>query len=607
MSGGGALLYGPFQIRDSRFESNHSSMGGHLNCSASSSALRLIESCEFIDGTVTRGASFAPLDEAAGGAIQASITYGNVLVVTDCQFVNCNSTDVGGAISCRQPVEYFRERCLAGTYVCGRGTLQMTGCSFDGCVAPRGGAIAWSYDDGLDIDQCTFDGCISFTGGAIHADSGQHRIQNSNFTACGTLGAPGGALRFEACEADLFGSHFTECAAGNSSGGAISAQDSMVSTNSCLFTGNAAQSGSAICAHRSNFFDQGSVFEANASAYAVALECEDQIRGSELIGSEFRNHGMEADEAMYGAVRMSFNGPAEGPQPKGRFVGCTFASNRSTTGGAAIESAGMWIEVKTSEFTDNGALNSDGRDGVGGAINIRDARADIWTAQFNGNFAEGSGGAIAASNAQISVWECDFSENAAQWYGGSIESYEGTILSVTDSRFVSSTDEDGPMGEWDALFGGAIDIAPGAGRAYLGAVQIEGHAVMQQGGGLWSGGSQTTIEDCLFRGNQGGFGGGAYLDADCTVEGSRFCGNTFDQVNGHEDWVDGGGNVIAETCCPADLDGDGQIGAGDLTILLASFGNRGADALLVDLNGDQRIDGADLSILLAEWGTPCGE
>jgi hypothetical protein len=52
--------------------------------------------------------------------------------------------------------------------------------------------------------------------------------------------------------------------------------------------------------------------------------------------------------------------------------------------------------------------------------------------------------------------------------------------------------------------------------------------------------------------------------------------------------------------CPADLDGDGNIGAADLSLLLASWGAGGA----ADLNDDGIVGAADLSLLLAAWG-PC--
>jgi hypothetical protein len=53
--------------------------------------------------------------------------------------------------------------------------------------------------------------------------------------------------------------------------------------------------------------------------------------------------------------------------------------------------------------------------------------------------------------------------------------------------------------------------------------------------------------------------------------------------------------------CPSDLDGDGQVGLGDLGILLASFGiNSGGD-----VDGDNDTDLGDLGVLLAVFGDPC--
>jgi hypothetical protein len=51
---------------------------------------------------------------------------------------------------------------------------------------------------------------------------------------------------------------------------------------------------------------------------------------------------------------------------------------------------------------------------------------------------------------------------------------------------------------------------------------------------------------------------------------------------------------------PADLDGDGQVDAADLGLLLGAWGPCAApcDA---DLDGDGTIDGADLGLLLAAW------
>jgi len=56
----------------------------------------------------------------------------------------------------------------------------------------------------------------------------------------------------------------------------------------------------------------------------------------------------------------------------------------------------------------------------------------------------------------------------------------------------------------------------------------------------------------------------------------------------------GGGNP-----CPADLDGDGDIGGADLGVLLAGWGGSSPD-----LDGDGSVGGSDLGAMLAAWG-PC--
>ncbi len=58
--------------------------------------------------------------------------------------------------------------------------------------------------------------------------------------------------------------------------------------------------------------------------------------------------------------------------------------------------------------------------------------------------------------------------------------------------------------------------------------------------------------------------------------------------------------------CPADLDGDGQIGLSDLSILLNNFGTTGASPADGDLDADGDVDLTDLSALLGLFGTPCG-
>ena len=56
----------------------------------------------------------------------------------------------------------------------------------------------------------------------------------------------------------------------------------------------------------------------------------------------------------------------------------------------------------------------------------------------------------------------------------------------------------------------------------------------------------------------------------------------------------------AGACCPADLDGDGTVGASDLSAMLSAWGATGANP--ADLDGDGSVGAADLAALLATWG-----
>jgi hypothetical protein len=107
-------------------------------------------------------------------------------------------------------------------------------------------------------------------------------------------------------------------------------------------------------------------------------------------------------------------------------------------------------------------------------------------------------------------------------------------------------------------------------------------------------GGDCTAEECAGTGDPTG---------SCCV--GTTCSETTEADCGGE-WVNGG-TCDADTCavdCPTDLNGDGEIGGADLTILLASFGSSctGCDA---DLNGDGEVGGADLTILLANFGSSC--
>ena len=62
--------------------------------------------------------------------------------------------------------------------------------------------------------------------------------------------------------------------------------------------------------------------------------------------------------------------------------------------------------------------------------------------------------------------------------------------------------------------------------------------------------------------------------------------------------------VLDEVPCPADLDGNGSIGAPDLLLILAEFGCL-EDCGIADIDGNDQVDVGDALLFLADYGSPC--
>ena len=60
------------------------------------------------------------------------------------------------------------------------------------------------------------------------------------------------------------------------------------------------------------------------------------------------------------------------------------------------------------------------------------------------------------------------------------------------------------------------------------------------------------------------------------------------------------------SCCPADLDCNGEINGADLGLLLNDWGVCASDPCLGDINDDGVVNGFDLGTLLSSWGNCTG-
>lgn len=96
-----------------------------------------------------------------------------------------------------------------------------------------------------------------------------------------------------------------------------------------------------------------------------------------------------------------------------------------------------------------------------------------------------------------------------------------------------------------------------------------------------------------------GSGGGAGIDLGALgLDAVRFVRIDGPAVSGYSAEIDAV-TVVLPASTPADLDGDGTVGASDLAALLGSWGTAGPFA---DLDGDGIVGASDLAALLAAWG-----
>ncbi len=61
-------------------------------------------------------------------------------------------------------------------------------------------------------------------------------------------------------------------------------------------------------------------------------------------------------------------------------------------------------------------------------------------------------------------------------------------------------------------------------------------------------------------------------------------------------------DIIIVVACDGDIDGDGIVGAADLTHILTNWGGNGQGFFDADINDDQIVDGLDLGIVMGSWG-----
>jgi hypothetical protein len=255
------------------------------------------------------------------------------------------------------------------------------------------------------------------------------------------------------------------------------------------------------------------------------------------------------------------------------------------------------IIVYGKDITIRGAVDSSGgpttvlsgqgaRAVIGGLVLTAQARFEnLVITNGRGDY----GGGVSLSGASPVFQNCRFVNNVATWQGGAM-----LLTNVSRPTMIDCT-----------ISGNSVSNAQGQPQGAAGAVSIGNGAL--------------TLVGCTVTGNSANYAGGAFLltsSGTLVLDSTRVCGNTA--PNGPQIQLNGGGGTVNEdaaSCisnncddcpaapaCPADLTGDGMVGAPDIATLLGLWGPC-TKSCSADLDGDGMVGATDLAVILSAWGS----
>lgn len=220
-------------------------------------------------------------------------------------------------------------------------------------------------------------------------------------------------------------------------------------------------------------------------------------------------------------------------------------------------------------------------------------------------------GAVLLPSATLRVGNVVITHGAAD-YGGGIFLRDGAT--VFENCLIT--------GNHANIQGGGLFMNGGGTVTFVGC-EISGNTAahpsfqtLGQGGAGWIAEGVATLVDSKVRGNSAQHTGGAIglgNSGEVVLDRSDICGNAWGQDSGQNagQTVGAGTVTIVDGCisddcadcpsCPADLTGDGIVGAPDLATMLIAWGACGK-ACASDLDRDGVVGASDLSILLSSWG-----
>ncbi len=392
---------------------------------------------------------------------------------------------------------------------------------------------------------------------------------------------------------------FEACEVLDGNGGALATSGDGILVEGCVFTMNKALRGGALWVEGGGNVVRDCEFESNTAL----------IRGGAASGSgtfvDCRFTGNEVVAEPY----VSFFGAGGAVAGTGGLLvldGCTFEHNSvsaldAALGGAVSSISAIGVEATRCVFRDNAATATEAgfREGLGGAIYSFNAGIRVHGCVFVANRVDGDprcGPAICHDGDDFEAVNCtvafNYAEPADDAASVGVDTFAGAVEVVNcvmHGILACGLEIALGQGAADVRYSSIDCVTPGTGNIF-------GDPMLTDDGHLAPG------SPCIDSGSNAAVPPGLTIDIDGDARRQDDPG-TPDTGEGAAPIVDMGADEFAAAVCPGDVDGNGDIGFGDVLAVLAAWGP--CEACPEDVDGDGDAGFGDVLAILAGWG-PCG-
>jgi predicted outer membrane repeat protein len=536
-------------------------------------------------------------EAGAGGGINIRHSSPHIL---NCRIIR-NGADFGGGLFAADAHPLIEKCVFIGNVAQGEGgglggehsTCELLNCVFlNNSAVERGGGLAATECEVL-IRQCEFrsnemTGATGY-GGGMGLYEGYVEVIDSTFRDNSATNMAG--IGMQEGQLAVFGSTFTgnEAAYRGGAMGAISTVDGAhLHVVDCTLQHNRAQFGGGLAiqdawpgnetgctatVQGSRIIDNAALEGGGVYARLASLDIHDSelaINSAELQGGGVYavETGLLLESTVLRGNTSQSGGGIDLNEGTLELAQCTFDRNTASVRGGGLRC------VK-SAVTDDGSTFRNCSADFGAAMHFESGTYLAAGGDWQHNDAGTVGGGLMAYFATIVLDGTYIAENSAGSTGG------GLACGGCDIQMLHCT-LSGNHSDWTGggafLGGGSADL--------LGTDFQSNHAI--NGGGLTLYDADPTIDGCTFTNNQANnAGGGIYSQGEPWISNTLFCNNLPDDIFGP--WQDLGGNTFTPTCCPYDVNTDGNVDIADVIEVWQSAMSTTPN-MDWDFNGDGQLD-----------------